>query len=72
MNLREVLRPGYSKWDPKTRNFPVDFFGIPATLGYNRGMKSKNDDIILAAIATSPIVLILGVIICYNLPTWMG
>jgi hypothetical protein len=50
----------------------VDFACIPATLGYNRGMKQETkDELILAALATSPVVLILGVIICYNLPSWV-
>ena len=42
-------------------------------MGYNGGMKQETkDELILAAMATSPIVFILGVIVFYNLPSWMG
>jgi hypothetical protein len=50
----------------------VDFACIPATLGYNGGMKQETkNELALAALATSPIVLILGVIFFYNLPSWV-
>jgi len=35
-------------------------------------MKHNNDDIILAALACSPVFGILGFLICYNLPSWIG
>ena len=50
------------------------FWKDPCTLGilcYNRGMKSKNDDIILALMASSPIFGLLGFLVCYNLPSWV-
>ena len=34
-------------------------------------MKSKNDDLILAAMASSPIFGILAFLVCYNLPSWV-
>ena len=39
----------------------------------NIGMKQDTkDELILAALATSPCWGILGVIIFYNLPSWLG
>ena len=41
-------------------------------IGYNRGMKQDTkDELILATMASAPVWGILGVILFYNLPSWI-